>query len=313
MNPEISVVMPVYNGQNYLNEAIESILKQTFKNFEFIIINDGSVDRSREIAESFSDCRIRFLDQKNSGVAIALNNAIRISKAPFIARMDADDIALPNRLETQLSFLKNNPDYILVGSNATIIDMNGDFVYTSKLPTTWDGIESKLPDSSFFHSSVLFDKNSFDKAGGYFESISKFNCFEDAILWNKMKKLGKMANLEQALICYRLAPGSVTTKSGKEARIIYKIYREIVDTNKLSSRNFDLLNKIKLLNDDKHKEFNYYIHLTKKYLWNNNNPSKARQNLYKSFKVNPFALIQYFLLLLSILPKNIIIKMYRSN
>jgi glycosyltransferase involved in cell wall biosynthesis len=234
MDPAVSVVMSVYNGAQYLNEAIDSMLGQTFKNFEFIIIDDGSTDRSNEIIKAYNDSRIVLIEQDNTGLAIALNNGIRLARTNYIARMDADDIALPQRLESQIAFLHENPDLVLIGTNALVIDKIGEFVFRSNLPTEWEVIKQQFPETSFYHSSVMFKKDAFYKAGGYFEETSKLYSFEDSILWNKMKKFGKMANLSEPLIKYRLIPNAATTKSGKEGKALYEILENIIQDNKLS-------------------------------------------------------------------------------
>jgi glycosyltransferase involved in cell wall biosynthesis len=313
MLPEVSVVMPVYNGQKYLKEAIESILNQSFRNFEFIIIDDGSTDESREIIKSFKDERILLIEQKNMGVAIALNNAIKKSRTNLIARMDSDDIAMSDRLELQRFFLKSNSDYVLVGSNAIIIDKDGEPVYKSKLPINWEEIKSRFPVSSFFHSSVMYRRSTFDQAGGYLEEISRYNCFEDSFLWHKMKDLGKMANIEKPLIRYRIVPDAVTTKSGKGAILINNIYNELVVNNRLSDDNHKLLSEIKKSTDKNEKLFNYHILLAKKYLWNNSSAGNARKNLFSAMKVKPLRLITYMLLVLSLFPEKLIQKLYRST
>jgi glycosyltransferase involved in cell wall biosynthesis len=313
MLPDISIVMPVYNGKEFLNKAIDSILNQSFKNFEFIIIDDGSTDSSKEIIRSYTDNRIRFLEQENSGVAIALNNGIKISNSEIIARMDSDDISYPERLELQYTFLKSNPDYILVGSNTIIIDMNGEEVYKSRLPVTWDEIKTRLPEPSFFHSSVMFNKGYFNKAGGYPEKISRFNCFEDSLLWNKMKDFGKMANIEQPLLYYRLTPGAVTSKSGKEAALLKKVYNEIIAENRIGEESIKNLAEIKKNIDPAERKRNYYLHIAKKYLWNNYQPPKARINILKAIKVKPYLIYPLILFLLTLIPRGILYKIYRIN
>lgn len=305
--------MPVFNGQVYLNEAIDSILNQSFENFEFIIIDDGSTDSSREIIKSYTDNRIKYFEQENSGVAIALNNGIKKSSAEIIARMDCDDISFPERLELQRFFLKNNPEYILVGSNTIITDMNGEEVYKSRLPLTWDEIKIRLPEPSFFHSSVMFKKDFFIKAGGYPEKISLFNCFEDSLLWNRMKDFGKMANIEQPLLFYRLTPGAATSKSGKEALLLKKVYNEIIAENRLSEDSIRNLAEIKKNIDPAERERNYYLHIAKKYLWNNYQPGKARKNIVKAIKIKPYLMYPLLLFLLTLIPHGLLNKIYRIN
>src|ERR1700755_1199399 len=115
-NPMITVLMPAYNAEHYIAEAIASVLQQTYANFELVIVNDGSTDGTRNIIKTFRDPRIKLIDQANMGVAAALNTGLGHARAPYIARFDADDICYPERLEKQLDFLQSNPDYILVGS-----------------------------------------------------------------------------------------------------------------------------------------------------------------------------------------------------
>src|SRR4051812_30773328 len=125
-NPKISVVMPVLNGEKYLREATESILNQTFKDFEFIIINDGSTDRTEEIIQSFADPRIVYIkNEKNVGLSRVFNQGIRAAQGTYIARMDADDISLLHRFEKELEYLENNPKIDIVGSAMMIIDAEG--------------------------------------------------------------------------------------------------------------------------------------------------------------------------------------------
>ena len=125
--PTISVLMAVYNGELWLKESIRSVLKQTFSNFEFIIINDGSEDSSVEIIESFikKDTRILLFNKSNTGLADSLNYGMMQAKGKWVARIDADDICESNRLQEQLDFVKLNKDYVLVGSGLNIIDEKG--------------------------------------------------------------------------------------------------------------------------------------------------------------------------------------------
>src|SRR6185369_12980087 len=118
--PLISVVLPVYNGEEYLRESIDSILKQSYSNFEFLILNDGSSDRSEEIIQSYSDPRIKYHKHANCGLAATLNKGIELAKGEYIARQDQDDISLPTRLEKQITFLENHSEYAMVGTGSKI-------------------------------------------------------------------------------------------------------------------------------------------------------------------------------------------------
>ncbi len=121
MNPKVTVLMPVYNAEKYLKTAIESILKQTFSDFELLIINDGSTDGSEEIIRSFNDKRIRlFNNEQNLGIIKTLNKGLNLAKGEYIIRMDADDISLPDRLELQVKYMEENPGIGISGTQARI-------------------------------------------------------------------------------------------------------------------------------------------------------------------------------------------------
>src|SRR5213082_3006291 len=127
MSPVVSVLMPVYNAQRYLPAAVESILGQTFRDFEFIIIDDGSTDRSGEILRKFAaeDPRIKLISRPNTGYVVALNEALSCASGEFVARMDADDISLPTRFERQVAYLREHTDCVLVGTNVITMDSDG--------------------------------------------------------------------------------------------------------------------------------------------------------------------------------------------
>lgn len=206
---EISVILPVYNAENYLFEAIESVLNQTFVDFELIIINDGSKDSSLDIINSFKDQRIFLVDQHNKGLAATLNHGLSLAKGKYIARMDADDIALPNRFEIQLNFLKKNPKYKLIGSAVEIIDMHGSCLCVD-IPYTGYAFLKKFMNkvgNPFKHPTVMFEKDVALNLGGYNEKIGKY--FEDYFLWSKIAEQYKVEILSVVLLKYRITPGSI--------------------------------------------------------------------------------------------------------
>lgn len=307
--PLISVIMSVYNGEEYLRESIESILTQSFKNFEFIVINDGSTDNSLQIINSFNDKRIVLINQKNTGLAVALNNGIKTAKGKYIARMDADDISVATRLEMQLDFMENNQEYVIIGSNAIVIDQNANYVYTTDLPTIDGQLRKLLPSSPFMHSSVMVKKNSIEECGYYYEAISKLYSFEDVILWNKLCKLGAIANIKTPLIKYRIQPFAATNKSG-EKKVINEILNNIIERGCISEDEIDILKKIKLQERKNDKLINYHLHLSKKYLWNNYQPKLSRANILKSIYRKPLSIEFLFLFLLSFMPKRSVMYMY---
>ena len=122
---KISVLMPAYNAEKYIGEAIESILNQTYKDFEFIIINDGSIDRTEDIILSYDDPRIIYLKNKeNSGIVASLNNGLKQAKGQYVARMDADDISLPTRFEKQLQYMESNQHIFVLGTSLILFGEN---------------------------------------------------------------------------------------------------------------------------------------------------------------------------------------------
>ncbi len=125
--PDVSIIMAVFNGEEFIEDSIKSVLKQTFKNFEFIIVDDGSIDNSLKIIKSYQaiDSRIKIITQKNNGLAKSLNVGIKNSKGKYIARIDADDLCYECRLEKQYLFMENNHLVDLIGSSVDVINENG--------------------------------------------------------------------------------------------------------------------------------------------------------------------------------------------
>jgi glycosyltransferase involved in cell wall biosynthesis len=210
MHPLLSVILPVYNGLPYLHEAIESVLKQTFSDFELIIIDDGSTDNSAQLIENITDPRIRFLRQSNQGLAATLNRAISLSSGKYIARQDQDDICYPARFEKQLNFLEANPNVAIVGSSARIL-VGNETSNRSLVHPTEDAVIKfgMLFDNHFVHSSVMIRRAVLDKVGGYAEDKSR-QPPEDYELWSRVMKEYKVGNLPEVLMVYREVAGSMS-------------------------------------------------------------------------------------------------------
>jgi len=210
-DPKVSVVMSVYNGERYLREAIDSILNQTFKDFEFITINDGSTDRTSEILESYNDLRIVLIHQENIGLTKSLNKGIALAKGEYIARQDADDISMPERLEKQISFLEEHKSVALLGTTVKIIDENGSLIHIRKYPCDSSSIKKVIKDDNYFcHGSVVFRKQFFSELGGYREI---FSSAQDYDLWLRFAENFEVANLSTPLYTRRFNPLSVTLKN----------------------------------------------------------------------------------------------------
>ncbi len=215
-NPKVSVVMSVFNGEKYLREAIESNLNQTFSDFEFIIINDGSTDKTQEIIEEFADrdSRIRFINQSNMGLTKSLNKAIKLARGEYIARMDADDIALPERFEKQVAFLEKEGDVALVGTAYYEIDDKGGVIGRKVFPQSDVEIRKiMLKYNPFFHASVMIRREVFEVVGLYGESIP---FAQDYDLWLRIAGKYKVANLPDPLMKRRYTPANISIAQENE-------------------------------------------------------------------------------------------------
>lgn len=199
--PLISVILPVYNGEKYLLEAVQSILNQTYSNFELIVVNDGSKDKSEEIIKNIKDPRIVYHYKNNSGLADSLNYGISLSKGYYIARQDQDDISYPTRFEKQVDFLEKNKNVGLLGTRARVFKDNSSEVKYHNHPTNpWDLKFDLLFDNPFVHSSVMFRKEDFLKVNNY---NTDRNYYEDYELWSRFAEVGDVANLKDVLVDYR--------------------------------------------------------------------------------------------------------------
>lgn len=222
--PKVSVILPVYNGEKYLEEAIESILNQTVKDFEFIIINDGSTDSSEEIILSYTDKRIKYFRHENIGLAATLNKGIELSEGIYIARQDQDDISLPKRLEKQITFMENNPSVGLLGAWAKIIDENNNKRGSHRHPTHDKLLKNFLLfNNPFVHSSVIIRKNVLMKTGFYTTNPDR-QPPEDYELWSRISRVAEIANIPLELICYREVQTSMSREGehpfSKKVRMI---------------------------------------------------------------------------------------------
>ena len=211
--PYVSVVMPVFNAELYISEAIESILGQTYTDFEFIIINDGSSDGTESVIKSYTDDRIVYIKQENAGVGITLRNGCAMAQGKFIARMDADDISLPDRLAKQVKFMEKNTDVVLISSAVKYINEKGaeigrSFPYTSH----WAIVRKMKFSSPICHPAAMFRRNIYELSGGY----KNIQPFEDLILWLAFLKYGKLHNLSNPLLKYRILNSSVSHSIQKE-------------------------------------------------------------------------------------------------
>lgn len=206
--PKITVLMPVYNAEKFLREAIDSILNQTFKDFEFLIINDASTDNSKKIILSYEDPRIIYAEnKKNLGVTKTLNRGLKLTKAKYIARMDADDISLPERFEKQVEFMDKNQNLGLLGSSWILIDEAG------KKKQFCKAYKGRQAVHFMCHGSVMMRKKVLEKVG-YYRKIFKYA--QDYDLWLRFSENYEMTNLEEPLYKLRAHRNSVSSTKNEE-------------------------------------------------------------------------------------------------
>lgn len=202
--------MPVYNAEKYIAEAIESILNQTYTDFEFLIINDGSTDNSLKIIESYKDTRIRLINNETNIRLIAtLNKGIDLARGKYIARMDADDISLPQRLEKQYTYMEAHPEVGLLGSYIRTIGLENN--YDVHFKTTHDEIKFKLFfDTHFPHPAAMIRKSVLIEHELRFEK--EYIHAEDFALWNKMAEVTQLSVLPEILVHKRVHPEQISVK-----------------------------------------------------------------------------------------------------
>jgi len=193
--------MPVYNGERYLQEALDSLLRQTCPHFELLIIDDGSTDQSAAIIQSCQDERIRLVrNERNLGLIATLNKGLALARGEFIARMDCDDVSLPHRLARQLAYMERHPDVVLAGS--WFEKRQGQRSSLVRLPVDHEAIRFFLLfDNTFLHSSILLRRTWLEASGFRFDP--DFPYAEDYELWARISRHGRVANIPEVLVRYR--------------------------------------------------------------------------------------------------------------
>ena len=220
--------MPVHNGAPWVREAATSVLAQTLADLELIVIDDGSTDATPEVLASIRDPRLRVDRQARQGLTLALNRALELARAPLLARLDADDVALPERLARQSRFLEAHPDVGLLGTGAREVDVSGRQVAVVRPPVDDATLRRALIRANpFVHSSVVVRRAAVDRAGGYDPS---FPVAQDYDLWMRLAAVTRLANLPEPLVIRRLAPGRVSAvrdddRLRAEARVRWRAVR----------------------------------------------------------------------------------------
>ena len=313
MSPKVTVIMPAYNAGKYIAEAIRSVLDQTFIDFELLIIDDGSSDDTLSIIQGFTDPRIRWIVQANSGISVALNAGLRAANGIYIARFDADDICFPQRLTRQVVFLDGHPTYVVVGSDAEYISEDGEHLFDFHCASYShrDIMENLYRICPFIHSSVMYRREVILNAGGYSPDAHNF---EDYLLWVKVLGPGKCCNLPEPLIKVRINPTSVTIDEKWRGRRFRQLKREIIRRGFITpEEGEEILLIIRKQETRKIKEGAYHALCGKKYLANNYRPGKARWHVARAIHANPLRLDNYAMMAASFLPPAWIRWLQRNN
>lgn len=218
-SPKVSILFPVYNGGKYLRYALESVLSQTFTDFEIEIMNDGSTDDSAAITHSYRDARIRYSEQPNAGISISLNRLLERSRGAYLARMDHDDWSHPERLEAQVAFLEANPGTVLVGTWTEVMDPAGRVLSRCRYPITASGIrEAMLLSNPFAHGSVMFRRV---PELGY---RTEFDDAEDLDQWVRLATRYPVANLPRFLYRWRQNPEGISrSRSMQQSAVAMRV------------------------------------------------------------------------------------------
>jgi glycosyltransferase involved in cell wall biosynthesis len=207
--PFVSILMPLYNAESYIKESVYSILSQSYNEFEFIIINDGSTDNSGKIVEQIKDSRIKYFSIPNSGMAAALNYGLTIARGKYIARQDADDISYVERIEAEVDFLEADESVALVGSMAKIISNGNESERFLDHPADSDALRLFLLfDNPFVHSSVMIRKTALDKVGNYNQELPAL--VQDYDLWSRLAEKFPVRNIKRVLVDYREVADSIS-------------------------------------------------------------------------------------------------------
>lgn len=256
----VSVVMPVYNGALYLREAIDSILSQTHANLELIIVNDGSIDNSEQIIKSYTDKRIVYLkNEVNSRICVTLNRGLDIAKGKYIARMDCDDISIPDRLSVQVDFMESHPEIGICGSNVIVFGRDfqreADMVQDSDLCTA-----GLIFNPCFAHPTVMWRKTIMEK---YALRYDEYYCgLEDFVMWWRFAEVTKLVNIPKPLLKYRKHENQETQRRSdlviSRSNEFRKIRYQKMGVS-LSPIECEVVNCYSYNNFDKFKEEDFYL------------------------------------------------------
>jgi hypothetical protein len=214
-SPRVSVVLPVYNGAAYVERAIASVLEQTFVDFELIVIDDGSTDRTARVLATISDLRLHVVSQPNRGLSATLNRGIALARGVYVARQDHDDLSLPTRLAQQVAFMDAHPRCALLGTRAEIYEGDVSVGRFHDHALSHEALRFELLfDNPFVHSSVMLRHTALTALGGYTTDPAR-QPPEDYELWSRIARSERVANLPQRLVIYREVASSLSRVSAR--------------------------------------------------------------------------------------------------
>lgn len=230
--PLISVIIPAYNQARYVSQSLQSVLNQTYPNFELIVVDDGSTDETPQIIARVQDPRVRVIRQANAGLSAARNTGLRESSAPLVTFLDADDYFLPDKLEVLLRFLEEHPDTGLVAGKARYIDHLSNTLPSPAMPSTRLDLPELLYENPICVSSILMRRMWLERVGVFDETL---RACEDWDMWLRLLAAGcPMAWVEHEVVAYRIHPGQMTSQSVRMQKAIFSVLDKFFSQPQLS-------------------------------------------------------------------------------
>ena len=301
-NPAISVLLPVYNAELYLREAIDSVLAQSFGDFELLVLDDGSTDRSLIILREYEarDRRVRVLSRENRGLVASLNELLGEARGRYLARMDSDDVCMPQRFERQVMFLDSRPDHVAVGGWVMQMNAFGQPIGTIKSPTLHFEIDQAhlKGHTSICHPAVLIRKDAISSIGGYRE---EFMHAEDLDLWLRLAEKGRLANLAEVVLRYRLHASSISQANVESQQSALKRACESAWRRRGIDGNFEAVDLWRPTKDraSEHKFALQYGWTA----WSHGYDKSWRTYAWKALRLRPFAISSWQLIVFGLLKK----------
>jgi len=310
--PKVSVLLPVYHGERYIVASIESILKQSYSDFELIVINDGSTDRTGSLLRGISDPRIVLVEQENQGLTRTLNNALKVIKGEYIARQDADDLSHPDRFSRQVEFLNSHPEVGLVGSVCLCMDEDGEIIGQTPPLTDIKKLKNILMKrgNPLVHGSVMFRRECIGKVGGYRIEMDRA---EDYDLWLRISEYYEIAKLKEPLYLWRWSQSGISLTKMEYLEKKAELARKLSEERRKEGRDSlqaglqeeffrqQMREDLPASKQSERKRQAYYFYRLGHAAYYGGMYPKARKNLFHALNLNPLDTRAWFFLLASCL------------